>query len=124
MIVFAAFDVFFGDACADFFFAATAREEAASFFAATFFATAFFATATLARASLDFSAALTLTEEAFADFDDFFAVELLEITTRTAFFDATEDPVRFAACFVFDPFFKDAPRSSTICFCRQPFSTS
>ena len=87
--------------------AAAAREDAASFFAATFFATA-----TFVRDGLDLSATFDFAADGLAGFVDLLAAELFDTTTRTTFFEATDDAARFDDCLVLDTFFKDDPYSN------------
>lgn len=106
MIVFADLTAFFGCVRGAAFLIAAAREDAASFFAATFFATA-----TFVRDAFGLSVTFFFADDGFAGFDVLLAAEFLDTTTRTTFFEATDDVARFDDCLVLDIFFKDVPHS-------------
>ena len=105
MIVFVDLVLFLSFECCGAFFAGLTRDEAASFLGADFFAAT-----TFARDVFGLIATFALLAETFVTFAAFFDEELFETTTRTTFFEAPEDTVRFDGCLVFSTFFKDAPR--------------
>ena len=105
MIVFGDFVTFFAAARGVGFFLAATR-DATIFFAAAFFAMEIFVDVVLA-----FTTTFAREGAAFVNFAVLFGVEVLDTTTRTTFFDAPADAVRFDGCLVFCTFFKDAPHS-------------